>query len=82
MKECITLKEINDKFDIINEKSKYPVGNYYLLLVEKNFIIAYEDWFLLWGQMYEGYFEIAGNKVFVVQSPLNTIIDITEQMEK
>lgn len=76
------LAELNNKFQELDSKCRYPTGNTYLMLVEKDFIVRYSDWFMLWGRHQHGYYEIAGNMVYVIESTLNKLVDITKQLEK
>jgi len=69
-----TFININKQLDLLN--SLYGINNYYLMMVEKQFIENYENWFLLWEEHKDGYYEITGNKVFVVESPLNKVVII------
>ena len=74
------VKEINELLQAVNEKAVTPTGNYYVLFVDD--LKALEQYLLIWGLEKEGYYNIAGNNIFVIESPLNTLIDITDKFEK
>lgn len=81
MENKLTFDQVIGMFSELSMVSKYAFNNYYLMMVEKDFILNNSQWFKMWDEFKEGYYQIAGNKVFVVESSLNRIIDITDKME-
>lgn len=75
------LIELSNKLNEACSKTEYPTGNIFVMLIEEDFILKYNDWFLLWGKHKDGYYEISGNAVYVIASTLNKVIDVTEQLK-
>lgn len=70
------IDEINQMIDDCNRSVEICIGNTYLMLTPHTEYIW--DWLMLWGQNENGSYYIAGNNIFIVQSTISKVIDITK----
>lgn len=70
------LDNINKMITDVNAEAEHATGNTYVMFTPHKAWL--KDWLRLWGQEEDGSYSIAGNNVFVVESTLSKVIDITK----
>lgn len=73
----MNITKINELIHAANEKASMTTGNYYILFVDD--LKSIEHWLLFWTLTEYGYYQIYGQNIFIIQSSLNTLIDITDK---